>query len=226
MTPRSTTFFKILILLLLVGPTLLSGAPVPPPAVAASSTLTPHASRLTPCSIIRITDGDTLVCAVSPDKGFKSLVHKVRLIGVFAPELGMAGADEAREQLIKFAPIGSTVTLEFDRELRDKYGRVLAYVITADDLNVNLEIVRAGWAETSDAFPFKLYKTFRKAERHAVDQQLGIWKQMVCITPKGKFYHPCGCFHLSRSKKIIRLTRAAAKKQGLKPCKTLLGDCP
>ncbi len=78
--------------------------------------------------VVRVIDGDTIqVCCVFGDR------VRVRYIGIDTPEThhpmkgvepyGMEAA-EANRKLVD----GKTVTLEFDVQQSDKYGRTLAYV--------------------------------------------------------------------------------------------------
>jgi len=105
------------------------------------------------CVVSKVVDGDTIHC-VDGDA-----THKIRLIGVFAPEMNKPGGVEARQYMLEICPVGSTITLEFDRYLRDRYGRVLAYVYNGD-VFVNLEMVKSPHAVTSDKFPFKKSEEF------------------------------------------------------------------
>ena len=124
---------------------------------------------------------------------------------------------------------GDHFTLKFDKERKDKYDRVLAYLYTDKGVHINLEIVRSGWAETTNRWPFVKYPEFHAAEKEAIEALRGIRTQVVCVpgTVPNAFhphkYHPCGCKHLAKSKNIRRMTRATAKKRGYQPCSTILG---
>lgn len=87
-----------------------------------------------PVTIERVVDGDTFVVKQNHKK------YKVRLIGVNTPEsvaqdesrnteTGIAASDYSKKHL----PKGSQVYLEFDKETKDKYGRLLAYVWLTDN---------------------------------------------------------------------------------------------
>jgi micrococcal nuclease len=83
-------------------------------------------------------DGDTIRC-----KGGIS----VRLLLIDAPELSQRPfGDQSRRALTRMVPVGARVTLETDREPRDRYGRLLAYVYDADGRMANAEMARAGYA--------------------------------------------------------------------------------
>lgn len=90
--------------------------------------------------VARVGDGDTLDVRSG---------ERIRLVQIDAPELGQ-GECHARASLAvleRLAPPGTAV--EFERDARldesDGYGRLLRYVV-ADDVNVNVELVRRGAA--------------------------------------------------------------------------------
>ncbi len=100
--------------------------------------------------LTRVIDGDTIVARVG-DRD-----ERVRYIGIDTPETVKPNtpvqcfgpqAHELNARLLG-AP-GAALTLRFDRELRDRYGRLLAYVFRGrDGLFVNARLVAAGAART------------------------------------------------------------------------------
>ena len=88
-----------------------------------------HITARIPATVIRDVDGDTVIARF--DDGH---VEKIRLLGVDTPEVvdprkpvqcyGHLASAFTKSQLE-----GRRVTLELDAEARDKYGRLLAYVI-------------------------------------------------------------------------------------------------
>jgi micrococcal nuclease len=103
----------------------------------------------------RVIDGDTIVVQLDGHE------ERVRYVGIDTPEtvkpntpvqcFGEA-AHALNARLLVHA--GERVTLRFDRELRDRYGRLLAYVYrAADGLFVNAQLVRAGAARTLEIAP-------------------------------------------------------------------------
>jgi endonuclease YncB( thermonuclease family) len=97
-------------------------------------------TKLSSGYVVRIADGDTLTLADD---------RKIRLVQIDAPELaeGECYAQEARSALEKLAPIGAQVAPVLDPKLdiRDKNGRLLAYVMNSGT-NVNLRLVEQGAA--------------------------------------------------------------------------------
>ena len=81
--------------------------------------------------------------------------ESVRLIGIDTPESVARDrpvecfGPEAKARTAELLPKGTAVLLERDVEARDKYDRLLAYVIRADDgVLVNLALVEEGYAES------------------------------------------------------------------------------
>lgn len=135
------------IALLLVAGLVLGDVALPRWLGGGEDALTPGGSAS--ARVERIVDGDTIAVSV------EGRDERVRYIGVDTPEsvkpdapvecFGPA-ASALNERIVAS---GSQVTLRFDRELRDRYGRLLAYVFRArDGLFVNAQLVREGAART------------------------------------------------------------------------------
>lgn len=97
----------------------------------------------------RVVDGDTIVAQVDGRE------ERVRYIGIDTPETVKPNtavqcfgpqAHDLNARLLGRA--GAQLTLRFDRELRDSYGRLLAYVFRPDGTFVNARLVAAGAART------------------------------------------------------------------------------
>ena len=124
-----------------------------------------------PFRVTRVLDGDTIVL----DNG-----ETVRLIGVDAPEIHhpeipvQSFGQEAAEFLRRFAE-GFECTLEYEpSDIRDQYGRLLAYVFVGDRL-ANAEMIRRGYAYAYTRFPFRRQTEFIALEREAREHQYGLW---------------------------------------------------
>ena len=102
--------------------------------------------------VSRVVDGDTIEVVV-----LDGTEEDVRYIGVDTPETVKPDTPvqcygpEASAFNHEFVE-GRDVELRFDRELRDVYGRLLAYVYVGDAL-VNAELVRRGLARTLEIEP-------------------------------------------------------------------------
>lgn len=128
--------------------------------------------------VTKITDGDTL--RVDMNAGGE---EKVRLIGIDTPEVHGPGGlrecfgKEASAELARLLPVGATVRLVIDAEARDQYGRLLAYVYrVSDDLHVNLEMARRGFAAPLTIPPNVAFADdFVSAAAAARDGNRGLW---------------------------------------------------
>jgi micrococcal nuclease len=123
-------------------------------------------------AVVTVHDGDT----VSVITGGKR--EKVRLIGIDAPELGQKPwGYEAKRHIEKLLDSsGWEVTMEFDQEKRDKYGRLLAYLRLADGKLLNLLMLKDGYAFLYTVPPnVKYVNELKEAQREAREAKLGIW---------------------------------------------------
>ncbi|MGY9075616.1 MAG: thermonuclease family protein, partial [Acidimicrobiales bacterium] len=75
------------------------------------------------------------------------------------------------------------ITLIRDKEVRDQYDRLLAYVIRSDDqLFVNLDLLLQGYAGVLIYSPNDYYEAlFTEAENTAISGDVGLWG--VCGGP-------------------------------------------
>lgn len=124
---------------------------------------TPSASDV----VSEVTDGDTIKLHSG---------EKVRLIGINAPETGQYYSSEAKNKLKELVE-GKIVKLENDISNADRYGRLLRYIYV-DDLFVNLEMIKLGYAEAYKYPPDVKYSNlFEEAENEAKAKSLDIWKK-------------------------------------------------
>jgi len=92
----------------------------------------------------RVIDGDTLDVVLGGE------TIRVRLLNIDTPETKKRNTPveclgpEASEYLARLLPAGSAVTLSYDRERTDQYGRTLAAVITSDGENASVELAVRG----------------------------------------------------------------------------------
>jgi micrococcal nuclease len=129
-------------------------------------------------TVVRAVDGDTII--VEGDGG---RIEDVRLLGIDTPEtvdprrpVGCYGPEASA--YTKHLVTGRTVTLRYDRELHDRYGRFLAYVWLTGPrpVFVNAELVRRGYARSYPFPPNTAHATlFAALERSAAVAGRGLW---------------------------------------------------
>jgi len=145
-----------------------------------------HAHRNAPrvpagdrCPVARIVDGDTIIVYLNGVK------ERIRYIGMDTPETkhprkpvqycGREASEENR-RLVE----GKTVTLVYDVEKRDRYGRLLAYVYV-DGIFVNAELVKRGYAMAYTYPPNVAHSNeFAEYQRQARMKGLGLWGEGKC----------------------------------------------
>lgn len=140
-------------------------------------------------TVTRITDGDTLWVQVTDagDTGAPREELKLRLLRIDTPELGRGGesaeclAERAATELERLAPEGSTVRGAYDVERRDRYGRELVHLWTADGVWVNGELLARGYAQVVTYPPNTAYDDeVRALESAAREADRGLWDPTAC----------------------------------------------
>ena len=117
-------------------------------------------------------DGDTVTCR---DPAGAS--HKIRLVGIDAPEFGQPFGDRSRDVLAaKLA--GRAVRVEGDA--RDQHGRLLG-TLRIDDRDLNREMVAEGLAWAFGGFAPD--EAILAAEQHAREIRLGLWADPHPVAP-------------------------------------------
>jgi endonuclease YncB( thermonuclease family) len=128
-------------------------------------------------SVVRVIDGDTIVAKLGDSE------EHVRLIGIDTPETHKPGTPvecfgpEASAHLADLIPPGTSLRLERDRESRDVYGRLLAYVYRqSDGLFVDLAMVKDGFAGPLAIAPNTAHRVeIDSAASAARAARLGLW---------------------------------------------------
>ena len=120
----------------------------------------------------RVIDGDTLLLING---------ERVRLIGVDTPETKHPQKPVqyfGREAYLftKQMIDGKEARFEFERQKRDRYGRLLAYVYLLDGTFFNAEIIKQGYGFAYTRFPFKYMEEFRRYQREARENRRGLWR--------------------------------------------------
>ena len=128
-------------------------------------------------TVRQVVDGDTLRVTGLP--GANALV---RLTGIDAPETGDGRTTrecygpEARQWLRDRVAPGARVRLVTDVADRDRFGRMLAYVHSADGAFLNADLVANGYARTMTIRPnVRHAKQLQDLERRARVEGRGLW---------------------------------------------------
>jgi len=174
----------------------------------------------------RVYDGDTILIETG---------EKVRYLGIDAPEIG--GQGEKSEFMaiasrdFNFQLVGNTrVRLEFDKEKRDRYGRILAYVYLENGDMVNALLVKRGFARVMIKRPnIKYFSLLLNDQREAMAKKNGIWRRdskklekYYLGSSKSYRFHRPGC---PFAKKILPHNFVSFKDsreafwEGFSPCK-------
>ena len=124
--------------------------------------------------VSRVVDGDTIEVYMGGGE------EDVRYIGIDTPETVKEGtpvqcygpeASERNHELVD----GQKVRLVFDRERRDQYGRLLAYVFVGDDF-INGDLVSGGYARTLEIEPnTSRADQLGELEQEAATAGRGLW---------------------------------------------------
>lgn len=125
--------------------------------------------------VVKVIDGDTFVI------NFNGQEENVRLIGVDTPETVHPTKDEEpygkeASDFTKLQIEGKEVTLEFDVQERDTYGRLLAYVYVNGEM-LNKTLLKKGYAIVSTFPPnVKYVDDFTQLQQQAIENKIGLWK--------------------------------------------------
>lgn len=129
--------------------------------------------------LTNVVDGDTVVLRFGDRQE-----ERVRLLGIDTPETVdptrpvQCFGHEAAVYLDELLPPGTNVIVERDVEARDRFGRLLVYLYRAsDDLFVNAEMLRSGFADLSIFEPNSTYRdALTVAATSARTANVGLWE--------------------------------------------------
>ena len=133
-------------------------------------------------TVKRIIDGDSVVLDI--DLGFYMFMNetKIRLYGLDTPEMNSKDpllrlqAVLATRYLYDNLPIGSKVKIKTVLDKREKYGRLLATIITQDGFNLN-----DGLLENKLAINYKNLTRDEQIAKHYENQQYLIEKGFIIL---------------------------------------------
>ena len=137
-------------------------------------------TRMVRADVVGHVDGDTVRVRIPNTPASLNVIETIRLLGVDTPEtvhpnreaefFGQEASDFTRAALL-----GNTVYLAFDWDLRDRYGRLLAYIYTEDGRCFNARLVHEGFSPAYVQFRFQFMDEFRALEQEARRAGRGIW---------------------------------------------------
>lgn len=183
-------------------------------------------------SVKTVIDGDTVILKNG---------ENVRYIGIDTPEIDH---ENQKAEPLGYAArsfnrklIGTQgIRLEFGRERRDHYNRLLAYVFLPDGTFVNLELLRSGLGTYLHKPPnLKYAEPLLQAQRKAMSGKKGIWqawsdkRRPYVGNRTSKRFHLPGCRY---GKKTAPDNRVAFSRQwdafweGYSPCNKCLKQKP
>ncbi|MDR2494338.1 MAG: thermonuclease family protein [Spirochaetaceae bacterium] len=139
-------------------------------------------SRMLLVEVVSHIDGDTVRVRIeNPPSDLKS-VETIRMLGVDTPEtvhptrpvgyFGKEASDFTKERLF-----GKQVYLAFDWNLRDRYGRLLAYIYTQEGHCFNAVLIQEGYGYTYSSYPFQFRGEFEALEQAAQQEKRGLWSR-------------------------------------------------
>jgi len=162
--------------------------PPEPPAPAPTQAIEDILVGNVPSRVIEVIDGDTIDVALGPG----GAVERIRLLGIDTPEtFSLNKANEygditdtgcldrwgqSATEYVMDVLEGRVVDIVFDQgdPRRDVYGRVLAYVHVGG-LDVNLELVRRGYARVYVEADSNRLSEYLPVERQAREARMGLW---------------------------------------------------
>ncbi len=169
MGPRLKVSLLLLVCLLLSGVLFTQDAWTTPPVLTGK--------------VVWVYDGDTIKV---------ENIGKVRLLGIDTPEWQPSDRDRyflrqgisestlrriatVSREFVQSNVVGKVVVLLTDHEVRDRYGRLLAYVQLPDGRLLNRIMLEEGLAVVYRRFAFTLKSDFIKAEESARNMSRGLW---------------------------------------------------
>lgn len=180
--------------------------------------------------VARVIDGGTIQLTTGAG---------VKYLGVNIPRHKYFAATEANRQLVE----GKSVKLEFDVDIKDRDGNLVAYAFV-DSIFVNAWLIKEGYAKISIHPRNARYQhLFLRLEKSAREANVGVWaesanlkkkttqlkrtadfdleKAFVYITRGGEKYHRAKCTEIKNIRIPISLRKAMRSYKHCKICRPL-----
>lgn len=133
--------------------------------------------------LAKITDRAEVAKVVDGDTIYLNDGRKIRLIGINTPEIGRKGkpsqafARQAKKTLSQLLKHNKMIGLAYDRDKKDRYKRILAYVNLEDGRSIEQILLAKGMAHSIAVPPNDTrIDCYRMIERRAQNARLGIWQ--------------------------------------------------
>jgi micrococcal nuclease len=159
---------------------------------AAPTQTAPSDSQGRRATVTRVVDGDTVEVEFAD-----GTTDTIRLLGVDTPETTLSRTDPPEFEGIPDTAVGRDhlynwgqratqfaseqlagqqvrVVMDPESDERGSYGRLLAYIVSEDGTNFNLELLRQGYARMYDS-EFARRDEFASAEAQAQSTNVGLW---------------------------------------------------
>lgn len=176
----------VIVLAVVIERTVWSPVGKPPEVVRPDSLNPDDAARYhdKTFAVVHVVDGDTLDID-APDPGTGKAKTRIRLWGVDSPEVARSGKGN-----MHFGPQASAFAKEIlsgqevqvvlsPRQTRDRFGRLLAYVILEQDgAMFNEMLIEEGFAYADPRFVHHYETRFAAAERRAREKKAGLWSDV------------------------------------------------
>jgi micrococcal nuclease len=170
------------------NPPVLSRPPEPAPAQALYRVNVAELARsdradwqkMVPAVVVGHVDGDTVRVRIpNPPEGLGA-VETIRMLGVDTPETVHPSRPVERfgkeaSEFTRMSLLDKEVRLCFDWDLRDRYGRLLAYIFTGQGECFNARIIREGYGHAYISYTFQFMDEFKALEAESRRAKNGLW---------------------------------------------------
>ncbi len=128
--------------------------------------------------VTEVNDGDTISIRTRSFAGVPLKIERVRLIGIDAPELKQEPWGRLSKRYLKklISESDWVVNVELDVEHRDRYGRLLGYLLDKKGQLINEKMIENGYAMLYTIPPnVKYTERFIAAQKRAQMRRVGVW---------------------------------------------------